>query len=125
MLNAAPAYETYVVDDPDEPGVVPDFEVVVQALVMSRWHRTVVGADETACGVPYRIATTPKRRELLTHRDAPLCADCFTAHELTRAMENDRDALEREMRADEERRKRDEEFFAALKRKRTPTQGDD
>ncbi len=123
MHDAAVAYETYVVDVADLDDV-PDFEVVVQALVLSRWHRTVAGADETACGVPYRIAITPTRREQLTHRDAPLCADCFTAHELTRAMEADRKSLERELKLDDERRKRDEEFFAALKKKRPPTKGD-
>jgi hypothetical protein len=123
MDGALAAYETYVVDVEDSIDV-PDFEVVVQAIVMGLVHRTIPGEHETSCGVPFRLATTPTRREQLTERGGKLCADCFTPHELAKAKANDVRDAERERRDEaEESRKRDE-FFAALKTKRKPTQGE-
>jgi hypothetical protein len=129
MLNAATQYATYVVDVEDIADS-RDFEVIVHALLGGAWHRVVTGVDETACGVPFMVRHRPiTRREVLSERQvfdapaSPMCRDCFHEHELTRALANDRAALEREIKEAEIQRKRDEEFFAALKRKR-PTQGD-
>lgn len=119
MFNAAPAYETYVVDlvDIDD---APDFEVLVQAIVMGEVHRTIPGEHETSCGVPFRLATTPTRREQLTLRGGKLCRDCFTTHELEKARLNDERAAAKEAAEEALETQRREDFFAALKKNRKP-----
>lgn len=129
MFDAAVAYDTRVVDDPDAPvHVAPDFEVVVQALVMGAWHRTIPGEPiELACECPVPVRHyPPTRRELLTNRGGtPLCTDgCFTPRELERARLNDEKTLAREAAEEAEEQKRRDEFFASLRKKRPTNQGD-
>lgn len=128
LSNAVPAYETYVVDV-EALDDARDFEVIVHALVLGAWHRVIQGDDETACAVPFQVRQSFRpitRREVLSERavfDAPaspMCRDCFTEHELTRALANDRAAVEREIREAEDERRKNDEFFAALKLKRKP-----
>ncbi len=126
MHDAAVAYETYVVDVDDIADVapVPDFEVVVQALVMGVWNRTIPGEHEPSRGVPFRLAMTPTRREQLTLPGGPLCPHCFTPHEIAKARANDEKTAAREAAEEQLEAQRREEFFAALKKNRKPTQGD-
>lgn len=127
MFNAAPAYETYVVDV-ESIDDATDFEVVVQALVMGAWHRTMPGEPmELACECPVPVRHhPPTRREQLTNRGGtPLCTEgCFTARELAKAIANDEKTAAREAAEEQLETQRREEFFAALKSKRKPTQGE-
>ena len=131
MHDGALQYEpdTVVLDLDDEPsrpiavGRTPSTEIVMHVLLLGERHRRVPDADETSCGVPFHIMQTPTRREQLTHVEAPLCADCFTPHEIRRATANDLANIEREEREVEEERQRRDEFFASIRKKR-PSQGD-
>jgi hypothetical protein len=127
MDGSLAAYETYVVDVEDIIDV-PDFEVVVQALVMGAWHRTMPGEPmELACECPVPVRHhPPTRREQLTNRGGtPLCTEgCFTARELAKAIANDERTAVKEAAEEQLETQRREEFFAALKKNRKPTQGE-
>lgn len=121
MHDAAVAYETYVVDVAD----LDDFEVVVHALVLGAWHRTMPGDPlELACDCPVPVKHyPPTRREMLTNRGGtPLCTEgCFTPRELAKARANDERAAAREAAEEQEEQQRREDFFDRLKRNRKPT----
>lgn len=124
-LSSSYALDTEVIDDPETPempriaiGRVVTAELTMQVLLLGNWHRRLPDADETSCGVPFRVMTTPPRREVLTHRDGPLCLDCFTGHEMRKAESNDRAAIEREDKQFEEDERKRAEFFASLHKKR-------
>lgn len=85
MDDAAYAFDTFVVDDPDEQpmpslGRVRTEDLTMQILVMGQWHRRTPDLKATACGVPYHSQFAPTRREELCN---PLCPQCFTDHELS------------------------------------------
>lgn len=97
MFDAAHAYDTIVIDDPDEQpmpivGRVATAELTMQIQVLGQWHRRTPDLAETACGVPVRMVETPMRREVLTHRDGQLCDTCFTPHERHKATRADLEA---------------------------------
>jgi hypothetical protein len=107
MFDAAAAIDTLVVDDPDATpaptfGRVATAELTMQILVLGQWHRRTPDLAETSCGVPVRMVETPMRREVLTFRAsqgqpaADMCPDCFTPHEIKRAIEVDLAALKAE-----------------------------
>lgn len=107
MFDAATAFDTIVVDDPDEPATVPVIarvttaELTMQIQVLGQWHRRTPDLAETACGVPVRLVETPTRREQLTCADGGLCGTCFTPHEIDRARRNDEEAERRRIEEDE------------------------
>ncbi len=89
--------DTQVVDDPDAQtvcisvGRVSTEDLVAQVNVIGVWHRRTPDLKTTACGIPYHSQFAPTRREELCN---PLCAECFTHHEL--AVANVRDIEEGE-----------------------------
>ncbi len=83
-LDAARSIETYVVDDPDAPAVVPRSraiteELIVHVQVQGMWHRRTPTLAETSCGISYHGQFSALRRQELVGR---LCPVCFTKHEL-------------------------------------------
>lgn len=82
----------------------------MQVQVLGQWHRRTPDLKETACGVPYHGEFCRTRREVLTLADGDMCEQCFTPHEMLRAMQADAEALNaadaEEKRLDEEAAKR-------------------
>lgn len=138
MFDAAVHYEAFVGEEPESIAIgrVSTEDLVAHVLVLGQRHRRTPDLRETSCGVPIHSEFYPPLREALTHRDTPggLCTDCFTPHEILRAMQADADAInaEDELRRRREleeaaQRKSDTERWAAfreLHRKRKPTEGD-
>lgn len=120
MFNAAPAYETYVVDLADIDDAEED--VLVQRFVGGAWHRTLPGWDlELSCGLPLPVRDIAlTRREQLSLTEGVLCGDCFTPHEINRARLNDLADAERVTRENDERNRKMDQFFSDLRSARKP-----
>lgn len=123
------AYDTFVTDDPDDPAPLPTFgrvsteDLVAHIIVLGQRHRRTPDLSETACGVPIHSEFVVPLREQLTCKDGGLCAECFTPHELIRAVQND-NAAAAAAEADEEKHKRESDERLAKRWKRPTSQGD-
>lgn len=89
MVRALADLDTLVIDDPgvSRPVVVrtrADGALTMQVMTLGEWHRRTPDLSHTACGVPIPTQYSPLRREALTE---PLCSECFTKFELSRAAE--------------------------------------
>lgn len=87
MHDATPAFDTFVIDDPDDPAWpsvsrTRTEDEDMQVLVMGQYHRRLPDLSGTACGIPYHSQFCPTRRNELT---GDLCGICFTDHELLNA----------------------------------------
>lgn len=118
MHDAALHYEpdTLVVDVDEAPTIAlprtATDDLTMQVQLMGQWHRKMADADETACEVPFHLASTKTRREQLTHADGGLCSFCFTPREQRRAAENDKRVQNEQARR--ERRETIDSLFKAL-----------
>lgn len=97
MFDAANAWDTVVVDDPDEPQMPvvartrTDGALTMQVLMtvtlagrpVTAWHRRTPDLSHTACGGVIHSQFAPLRRETLRE---PLCPECFTNFELSRSL---------------------------------------
>jgi hypothetical protein len=145
--GVAAVVETLVVDDPDAAtaaaiGRVTTAELTMQILVLGQWHRRTPDLAETSCGVPVRMVETPMRREVLTFRatqgqpPGDLCPECFTGHEIKRAIEHDLTLLKAEeaaaqkwmdeapQRADEREQREAQALAARARARRNTNRGD-